>query len=236
MPAAILERDADAKSGFISGIASSPAIDSYGHLVRRGAFDASIARRGLTGPQGVKLLSAHAGFPVGVIKSLRTVGQDLRIEAELNLELQSARDLHSITKHSGPLNFSVGFKLEDFDVVEEKNLKPGEPWLIIKRGDLHEVSIVTFPACESATMDAKSRSMAPWVAKALAELQRTQALLDPKPVDRLADLKARQAALASQVRELQLALRKRVRDEETLREWRHWSDARARSLRGRMNI
>ena len=56
-----------------------------------------------------KLLSAHAGFPVGVIKSLRTVGQDLRIEAELNLELQSARDLHSIIKHSGGLNFSVGF-------------------------------------------------------------------------------------------------------------------------------
>ena len=117
-----LDRAADTKSGFISGIASSPAVDSYGHSVRAGAFDQSIRNRGRSGPQGVKLLSAHAGFPVGVIKSLRTVGQDLRIEAELNLELQSARDLHSIIKHSGGLNFSVGFRLEDFEVVEEKKL------------------------------------------------------------------------------------------------------------------
>ena len=70
---ATLDRAADT-SGFISGVASSPATDSYGHSVRVGAFDASIRKRGLTGPSGVKLLSAHAGFPVGVIKSLRTVG------------------------------------------------------------------------------------------------------------------------------------------------------------------
>ncbi len=47
------------------------SVDSYGHSVRSGAFDRSIAKRGLTGPSGVKLLAGHEGFPVGAIKSLR---------------------------------------------------------------------------------------------------------------------------------------------------------------------
>ena len=38
MPLQTLER-ADVQSGFIGGVASSPAIDSYGHSVRVGAFD-----------------------------------------------------------------------------------------------------------------------------------------------------------------------------------------------------
>ena len=158
MPLQTLERP-DTKSGFISGVASSPAVDSYGHSVRRGAFDASIAKRGLSGPSSVKLLEGHQGLPIGRITRLHTVGSDLKIEAESNMELSRARDLHSIIRHSGGLNFSVGFRLEDFDIVEEKKLKPGEPWLIVKRGDLTEISIVTFPALAEATMDmAKSLS------------------------------------------------------------------------------
>jgi HK97 family phage prohead protease len=167
MPLASLDRAVDTKSGFISGVASSPATDSYGHSVRRGAFDASIARRGLSGPSSVKLLEGHAGLPVGRITRLHTVGQDLRIEAELNMELSRARDLHSIIKHSGGLNFSVGFRLEEFDIVEEEKLKPGEPWLIVKRGDLTEVSVVTFPALASATMD-MAKSLSP-VGRAAAD-------------------------------------------------------------------
>jgi hypothetical protein len=50
MPAQALALDADARpDGFISGVASSETIDAYGHLVKAGAFDASIRRRGITG-------------------------------------------------------------------------------------------------------------------------------------------------------------------------------------------
>ena len=84
------------------------------------------------------------------------------------MELSRARDLHSVIKHSGGLNFSVGFTLEDFDLVDEKDLKPGQPWVIIKRGDLIEVSVVTFGACPTAQMDMKSRSFAPTPARAKA--------------------------------------------------------------------
>jgi hypothetical protein len=53
-------------------------------------------------------LQGHRGLPIGRITSLRTVGQDLRLEGELNMELSSARDLYSVIKRSGGLNFSVG--------------------------------------------------------------------------------------------------------------------------------
>jgi HK97 family phage prohead protease len=143
----------------ISGIASSPAVDSYGHSVRVGAFDASIRARGLSGPQSIKLLEGHQGLPIGRITSLRTVGRDLRIEAELNMELARVRDLHSVIKHSGGLNFSVGFRLEEFDLVDKPG--PNDPYLIVKRGDLHEVSVVTFPACADAQMDMALSRFAP---------------------------------------------------------------------------
>ena len=157
---------------------------------------------------------------MGKILELRTVGQDLKISAELNLELQSARDLHSIIKHSGGLNFSVGFRLEDFDVDEKA--KPGQPWLIVKSGDLHEVSIVTFPACTEATMDLKSRSTPQWLAKAVADVQHVRAVVEHASA--VAEIKTRQAALSTKLVELRHSLRKRQRDEETLRHWRYWSD------------
>lgn len=100
MPVDTLDR-ADTQSGFISGVASNPQTDAYGHSVRRGAFDASIARRGLSGPSSVKLLEGHQGLPIGRITRLHTIGQDLQIEAELNMELSRVRDLHSVIRHSG---------------------------------------------------------------------------------------------------------------------------------------
>ena len=177
----------------------------------------------MSGPSGVKLLAGHTGLPIGKITKLFTVGSDLRIEAQLNLELQSVRDLHSVIKHSGGLNFSVGFKLEDFDLVE--NAKANEPWLIIKRGDLFEVSVVTFPALAEARMDfAKSFTPSPWLAKAMAEAEWARFI---------SETNARQTALRMKLAEVRRILRKRQRDEETLRQWRHEQD---RGLRARWNI
>ena len=41
---------ADVKDGFISGVASTPSTDAFGHLVCAGAFDRSIKAKGLGGP------------------------------------------------------------------------------------------------------------------------------------------------------------------------------------------
>jgi HK97 family phage prohead protease len=138
--------------GFFAGIASTPSVDLYGHKVLKGAFDKSIRKKGLTGPRGVKLLAFHDwSKPAGVIKKLKTVGDNLEIEGQLNLNVSYVKDVHEVALQNGGLNFSVGFTLDDFEYVEEKDSEEGE-YLIIKTGDLMEVSVVTFPAQLEAEM------------------------------------------------------------------------------------
>ncbi|MEY9493739.1 HK97 family phage prohead protease [Bradyrhizobium elkanii] len=153
MPFVANETLADLPDGYIAGIASTPSTDLYGHKVLAGAFDKSITKKGLAGPRGIKLLASHNWEkPAGTIKKLKTIGDELKIEAQLNLNVSYVRDLHEIAKQNGGLNFSVGFTLEEFSFVDGDKSEDGE-YLIIKQGDLMEVSVVVFPAQLEATMD-----------------------------------------------------------------------------------
>src|SRR4051794_11070919 len=92
----------DVPDGYIAGVASTPATDMYKHRVLPGAFDKSIQRKGLSGPGSVGLLAFHDWHkPVGIIKKLSTVGENLGIEAQLNLNVSYAKDLYEITKQNG---------------------------------------------------------------------------------------------------------------------------------------
>jgi HK97 family phage prohead protease len=143
---------ADMPEGYIAGIASTPATDLYGHKVLAHAFDKSIRRKGLSGPRGVKLLAYHDwSKPAGVIKKLKTEGEDLNLEAQLNLNVSYVKDMYEVARQNSGLNFSVGFMLEEFDFVDEKDAEDNE-YLLIKQGDLMEVSVVVFPAQLEAEM------------------------------------------------------------------------------------
>jgi HK97 family phage prohead protease len=138
--------------GYFAGIASTPSTDLYGHRVMKGAFDKSIRKKGLTGPRGIKLLAHHDwSKPAGVIKKLKTVDDELQIEGQLNLSVSYVKDVHEIALQNGGLNFSVGFTLQEFEFVEEEKSEDGE-YLLIKSGDLMEVSVVVFPAQLEAEM------------------------------------------------------------------------------------
>jgi len=135
--------------GTITGIASSPSVDAYGHRVLPGAFDKSIFAKGFdVGKGGIRLLDHHKddGPNIGVIRKLETVGKDLRIEAELCLKSARVRDLYEETKFCGGSGFSVGFRLEDFEFIKEKD----EDIFLIKSGELREISLVNFPANRDA--------------------------------------------------------------------------------------
>jgi len=138
---------ADAPEGFISGIASAPSTDLYGHRVLAKAFDESIKMKGLSGPRGIKLLAYHDWQKVaGVIGRLQTVGDKLEIDAQLNLNVSYVKDLHEVTKQNGGMNFSVGFRLQEYKFVDEDEEKNDDAWLVVEKGDLMEVSVVPFPA------------------------------------------------------------------------------------------
>jgi HK97 family phage prohead protease len=140
----------DVPDGYVAGWASTPDIDSYNHKVVKGAFDESIASRGLRGPRGIKLLIGHNwNMLAGEIKVLEYRGNRLWMEAQMNLDIGYVSDAYKAAKMIGGVNFSVGFMLEDYEWADKKD---GPDELIIKKGDLFEVSIVPFPGNEKATM------------------------------------------------------------------------------------
>jgi HK97 family phage prohead protease len=147
-----LDSTAGVPEGYIAGIASTPSTDRHGHKVLAKAFDESIKKKGLAGPGGVQLLIGHDWNKVGgKIKRLETVNDNLMLEAQLYMDVSYVKDMHTVLKANGGLNFSVGFSLEQFefnDVMENED----DPWLIVQKGDLMEVSIVTFPSQKDAQM------------------------------------------------------------------------------------
>jgi HK97 family phage prohead protease len=141
----------DIPEGYIAGWASTSDLDSYRDVVIPGAFDASIAARGLSGPKGIKLLLNHDWSKVaGAIKVLETRNGRLWIEAQLNLAISYSKDAHEAIKSAGGLSFSVGFFLQEYNIRQDAH---GRDYFELVKGDLFEVSVVPFPANEEATME-----------------------------------------------------------------------------------
>jgi HK97 family phage prohead protease len=137
--------------GYIAGWASTPSLDSYRDVVMPGAFDEAIQTRGLTGPKGIKLLLNHDWAQVaGAIKVLEQRGNQLWIEAQLNLKISYAADMHEAIKSAGGLSFSVGFFLKEYNIRKDAN---DRDYFELVKGDLFEVSVVPFPANSDAVME-----------------------------------------------------------------------------------
>lgn len=148
--AEIKELGDDLPEGFVAGFASTSDFDHYGHVVKDGAFAESIAEKGLTGPRGIKLLAQHqADKPAGKITKLEYRSGGLWIEAQLNLAISYVKDLYEAAKMQGGLSFSVGFFLDEAEEVFKNNKFDH---LLIKKGELIEVSVVTFPGNDAAEM------------------------------------------------------------------------------------
>ena len=138
---------ADAPDGYIAGWASTPDLDHYDDIIRSGSFDESIKERGLIGPEGVKLLIQHnSSKPAGVIDVLENRDGKLWMEARLNLEISYVKDYYEAAKMNGGMNFSVGFYTEIVQYDQENDIRE------IIKGDLIEVSLVTFPGNRNAHM------------------------------------------------------------------------------------
>lgn len=144
---------AEVPEGYIAGWASTAGRDHYNHEVRGGAFQESIDDRGLSGPRGIKLLLDHEWQkPAGVIKVLEYRRDKLWMEAQMNLSVSYVKERWEMLKMMGGANFSVGFMLQDYDVVSREVDGDEDHFLQINRGDLFEISVVMFPANEEAQM------------------------------------------------------------------------------------
>ncbi|CAA2142756.1 HK97 family phage prohead protease [Hyphomicrobium sp. ghe19] len=148
-----------AKDGSFSGYgAIFGNVDSYGDVIERGAFKASLnqwAEKGKLPP----MLLQHGGFfgpvddmlPVGKWVSMEENAKGLKVEGELfALGTDRGQLLHEGMKAGSLDGLSIGYRAKKFTM----GTKPSEPRRTLHEIDLVELSIVTFPANDKARVGA----------------------------------------------------------------------------------
>jgi HK97 family phage prohead protease len=143
--------------GFIKGIATTPKVDSYDDIIAPGAFLQSITERGVTGPRGIKMLAQHnSDMPIGNWTKLEYDGEKLLVEGQLDLNDKHGQEYHRHVKTDKVGSLSVGFRTQERTYNEDTYVRT------ITKGDLREISLVTFPANEDAVItEVKSEDSIP---------------------------------------------------------------------------
>ena len=140
-----LEIKAVNQDGLFSGYASVfEEIDSYRDIVKRGAFEKTLADTESKG-RAVPILWQHdASKPIGVYTSLKEDERGLYVEGQLNMDVQQAREALSLLRQKALSGISIGYNSVRYDT----DVKSGVRRLYELK--LYEASLVTFPACDGA--------------------------------------------------------------------------------------
>lgn len=142
----------------VEGFASTPDIDLVRDRVPPSAFTQSIAQRGIRGPKGVKLLWQHdRQKPLGPIEVLEVRNNGLWIQAEIDEAISWGKDAAAVLSAIGEMSFSIGYRVLDADVGRDAQ---GE-YIILRKLDLQEVSVVTFPCNPEAVMTNVGKRLSP---------------------------------------------------------------------------
>ena len=133
------------EDGLFSGYASVfEEIDSYRDIVKRGAFEKTLAESESNG-RAVPILWQHdAAKPIGVYTELKEDEHGLYVEGQLNMDVQQAREALSLLRQKALSGISIGYNSVRYDT----DVKSGVRRLYELK--LYEASLVTFPACDGA--------------------------------------------------------------------------------------
>jgi HK97 family phage prohead protease len=139
------------EDGAFSGYASVfNLVDSQNDIIAKGAFKDSLDSK----KNNIKLLWQHKmDEPIGVFESLYEDSHGLFVKGKLLLDVKRAKEAYSLLK-SGAINgMSIGYSVVSARVDEDSLVR------IIEDLDLFEVSLVTFPANEGATITSVKSSV-----------------------------------------------------------------------------
>ena len=127
-----------AADGSFSGYASLFGVEDLGHdVVERGAFVASLARRGVS---GVKMLWQHdPAEPIGCWLDIHEDARGLAVRGQVLADLARGREALALMRAGVVDGLSIGFKT----VRGRRDAKSGIRRLA--EVDLWEISLVTFP-------------------------------------------------------------------------------------------
>ncbi|POA75359.1 HK97 family phage prohead protease [Pseudomonas sp. GW531-T4] len=126
--------------------------DSYGDVVVRGAFQASLAKWKEKVRHPAMLWQHNMHEPIGVYTEMREDDVGLYVKGRLLIDVDPlAKRAHGHMKAGSLSGMSIGYLLDDYEYNKETGV-----WLL-KAIDLWEVSLVTFPANDEARItDVKS--------------------------------------------------------------------------------
>lgn len=134
--------------GYASTFGGKP--DSYGDVIRQGAFKETLKKGGRNGT-GIALLWQHdSSKPIGIWTEIVENSRGLKVTGKLNLDVQLGKEAYSLMKMGAVKGLSIGFT----PAIDDKGelLEDAYEWDSKKRirylnkVDLWEISTVTFPA------------------------------------------------------------------------------------------
>lgn len=141
-------------------------VDSYGDVIMPGAFSSWLADVKSGKQPWPSMLSQHGGWgvtaddmtPVGVWAELSEDGEGLKVDGQL-ADTQRANDLHTLMKMK-PRPAIDGMSIGYIPKEWEARTKPDDPRRKLKRIDVMEISLVTFPANRKARVaDVKASNL-----------------------------------------------------------------------------
>lgn len=148
-----IERPFEIKSinadGTFTGYASVfDEVDSYWDKVVKGAFANSLEKRyRAKGRKGVPMLDQHSSnTPIGLfpIDGIAEDDHGLLVVGNINMDVQVGRENHSLAKQGALSGLSIGYTTLEEEWDDSGRIR------ILKEVDLWEISMVTFPAGDSA--------------------------------------------------------------------------------------
>lgn len=115
-------------------------IDSASDIVLQGAFAKSIKKR------KPKMLWQHkSDMVIGIWDSVKETPEGLYLKGRI-LDTQAGNDAYILAKAGALDGLSVGYTTRQYEIDSKANVRK------LKEVELHEVSLVTFPANEKATI------------------------------------------------------------------------------------
>ncbi len=141
----VLEIRATADDGTVEGYGSVFGVkDSYDDVIEPGAFKASLMAHKAAGTMPAMLWQHDPSEPIGVWSEMTEDTTGLKIKGKLALETVRGREAHALLKMGALNGLSIGF------VATAKSYNDRDGTRTISAIDLWEVSLVTFPANQSA--------------------------------------------------------------------------------------
>jgi len=163
-----LEIKAVDQDGLFTGYGSVfGVVDSYQEVVEKGAFADTLLDISQKGRPVPVLWQHRSGAPIGVYTSLKEDDHGLLVQGKLlKDDVQQAKEAYALMQAGAISGLSIGYFVREDSFDEKERIRR------LKKLDLMEISLVTFPANEEARVEAVKFSISQGHVPTLPDFER----------------------------------------------------------------